>query len=97
MNEPTVNLHTPDGCDHDWQPVSFRFETQLLDQHGRVMVRQPDIEEGRVYLVCLLCACYTYIDTQFVGFRLEGSMDRAMKFQPSSSEKYVDWPNRETA
>lgn len=56
--------------EHRWQPVSFVFETQLLDPHGRVHVRQPDIERGRVYLVCMPCRQHTYIETTWAGYYL---------------------------
>lgn len=65
----------PKDCDHDWMPISFAFETQLLDELGRVRVRQPDIEKGRVYLVCTGCASHTYQETSWVGYRLYGSTD----------------------
>ncbi len=51
------------------------FETQLLSATGGVIVRQPDIDHGRVYLVCLLCASHTYMATRWVGYRLYGSED----------------------
>lgn len=55
---------------HDWQPLSFVFETQLLDRDGRVAVRQPDTDKGRVYCVCMRCHQHTYIVTKWVGFFL---------------------------
>jgi hypothetical protein len=55
-------------CDHEWQPVSFRFETQLLDNSGRVQIRQPDLANGRVYCVCMKCCSHTYIETGYVGY-----------------------------
>lgn len=64
------------ACDHNWQPVSMVFETQWLDDEGRVLVRQPDTERGRVYLVCLLCASHTYMSTAWVQYRLYGSEDQ---------------------
>lgn len=65
----------PAICNHAWQPVSMVFETQLLDEYGRVRVRQPDTEAGRVYLVCLQCASHTYQETRWIGHRLYGSKD----------------------
>lgn len=64
-------------CEHNWEPVSFRFESQMLDRQGRVLIRQPDIEEGRVYCVCMKCHQHTYIVTNFVGyyFVLDEHMD----------------------
>jgi len=56
------------GCEHEWQPISFRFESQMLDAAGRVLIRQPDLEEGRVYCVCMKCHTHTYIVTEFVGY-----------------------------
>lgn len=70
------NLTNPKDCEHEWNPLSFVFETQLLDDVGRVRVRQPDIKKGRVFLVCVKCASHTYMQTEWVGFRLEGSLDR---------------------
>jgi hypothetical protein len=55
---------------HAWQPISFRFEQQLLDPEGRVQVRQPDPERGRVYVVCMRCHRHTYIETLWAGYCL---------------------------
>lgn len=55
-------------CEHNWQPVSFRFESQLLDNSGRVQIRQPDLVNGRVYCVCMKCCSHTYIETGYVGY-----------------------------
>lgn len=57
-------------CSHKWQPLSFIFETQLLDEHGRVVIRQPDVANGRVYCVCMECCSHTYINTGYVGYYL---------------------------
>lgn len=64
-----------DGNDHQWQPVSFVFETQLLDGEGRVRIRQPNISEGRVYVVCMGCRSHTYVVTEWVGYFLGGPGD----------------------
>lgn len=56
------------NCDHDWKPVSFVFESQLLDKDGRVQIRQPDITKGRVYCVCMKCCGHTYMETGWVGY-----------------------------
>ncbi len=64
-----------DGQEHAWQPVSFVFETQLLDSDGRVQIRQPAINDGRVYLVCLGCRSHTYVNTDWVGYYLGGPED----------------------
>lgn len=61
--------------EHDWQPVSFRFETQLLDQLGRVKIRQPDLEAGRVYVVCMTCSSHSYVETKWIGFRLSSAWE----------------------
>lgn len=50
-----------------WVPVSFVFETQLLDDRGRVQIRQPALEDGRVYCVCMGCHTHTYIVTKWLG------------------------------
>lgn len=57
---------------HRWQPLSFVFESQLLDDSGRVIIRQPSTEEGRVYVVCMRCHSHTYIVTEWVGYYLAG-------------------------
>lgn len=61
-----------DGGEHRWVPVSFRFETQLLDESGRVRIRQPDLHEGRVYVVCMACRTHTYVETEWAGYYLGG-------------------------
>ena len=55
---------------HEWQVVSFRFETQLLDEVGRVRVRQPDMDEARVYFICHKCRGWTYGVYNWVGYYL---------------------------
>lgn len=55
---------------HVWEPCSFRFETQLLDPEGRVQIRQPDIEEARVYFICMKCRGWTYGVFNWVGYYL---------------------------
>lgn len=64
--------HCIDGttAGHKWEPLSFVFETQLLDPEGRVRVRQPAIDEGRVYCVCMRCHQHTYIVTKWANFFL---------------------------
>ncbi len=59
-------------CKHKWHPLSFAFETQLLDERGRVQIRQPNGENGRVYCVCLKCLAHTYYTTAWAGFSLHG-------------------------
>lgn len=66
-------------CRHKWQPVSFVFESQLLDSEGRVIIRQPLTKGGRVYCVCMKCLSYTYVVTKFVGFYLGEHADLADK------------------
>lgn len=61
-----------DGEPHRWQPLSFVFETQLLDDQGRVQIRQPALHDGRVYVVCMECRCHTYVITEWAGFQLGG-------------------------
>ena len=72
MNDIADHIDNPHECKHNWQPLSFVFETQLLDSEGRVNIRQPGIDHGRVYLVCLRCCLHTYMVTQWAGFQLEG-------------------------
>ena len=57
-------------CKHKWQPLSFVFEDQLLGREGRVQIRQPDIDGGRVYCVCMKCKSHTYNVTSWIGFYL---------------------------
>ncbi|GAA0918621.1 hypothetical protein [Nonomuraea longicatena] len=61
-----------DGEDHAWKPLSFVFECQLLDAHGRVQIRQPNTTAAQVYCVCLGCRSWTYVETDWVGFYLGG-------------------------
>ena len=72
----------PRDCDHVWESVSMAFETQLLDEYGRVQVRQPDIHEGRVYFICRGCASHTYMTTQWLGVRMYGSEDALTHERP---------------
>lgn len=67
---PYEQGHCVDGdlYGHDWRPLSFVFETQLLDNDGRVRIRQPDTEKGRVYCVCMRCHQHTYMVTRRAGF-----------------------------
>lgn len=69
---PHKSTACDDGQGHRWQPVSFVFETQLLDGEGRVRVRQPALEDGRVYVVCMECRSHTYVLTEWAGFYLGG-------------------------
>ena len=71
-NWPHSSMACDDGGEHRWQPVSFRFETQLLDKDGRVQIRQPDLREGRVYVVCMECFTHTYVETEWAGYYLGG-------------------------
>ena len=61
-------------CKHKWQPLSFIFETQLLDKEGRVRIKQPDLNNARIYCVCMKCCSHTYIETGYVGYFI-GSPD----------------------
>ncbi|WP_218649192.1 hypothetical protein [Paenarthrobacter nitroguajacolicus] len=68
-------INAPRDCDHVWETAGMVFETQLLDAYGRVQVRQPDLDAGRVYFICRQCASHTYMTTQWIGYRLHGSED----------------------
>jgi hypothetical protein len=59
-------------CQHKWQPCSFRFETQLLDREGRVVIRQPELHNARVYCVCMKCRSWTYIEAHDIRYFLGG-------------------------
>ncbi|MEO3856155.1 hypothetical protein [Acrocarpospora sp. B8E8] len=61
-----------DGKEHVWQPLSFRFETQVLDERGRVEIRQPDLIDAHVYCLCWGCRSWTYVSADWVGFQLGG-------------------------
>ncbi|MEV6036011.1 hypothetical protein AB0L65_32990 [Nonomuraea sp. NPDC052116] len=63
------------GAEHNWLPVSFRFETQLLDGWGRVDVRQPAINDGHVYFICMGCRSWSYMRFDYVGYQLGGPED----------------------
>lgn len=71
-NWPHKSTACDDGQEHRWQPVSFRFETQLLDEHGRVQIRQPALDNARVYVICMECQTYTYIEAEWAGYCLGG-------------------------
>jgi hypothetical protein len=61
-----------DQCLHTWQPVSFVFETQLLDNEGRVKIRQPDTYLAKVFCVCMACRAHTWVETRWIGYYLGG-------------------------
>jgi hypothetical protein len=48
-----------DNCNHKWQPVQMRMETNGI---------QPDLAKGKVYCVCMECCGWTYIETGYVGY-----------------------------
>ena len=80
---------------HVWQPLSFVFETQLLDDMGRYIIRrQPDIDEGRVYCVCMRCHKHTYIVTKWAGFYLSGPLDRPAEEEPDEPVVIDGWAFR---
>jgi hypothetical protein len=58
-----------------WIPLSFVFETQLLDPNGRVQIRQPNTDKGRVYCVCMGCHQHTYIETKWAGYYIRCERD----------------------
>lgn len=69
--------------------MSFRFETQLLDDRGGVRIRQPDIEAARVYFICMKCNGWTYSVFDWVGYYLT---DPTMRDNP---EEAADDPEGE--
>lgn len=75
------------GGEHQWQPVSFRFETQLLDPYGRVEIRQPNTDHGRVYMVCAPCRHHTYMETAWVGYQLGGPFQEALESELARDEE----------
>lgn len=48
-----------DGADHSWQPVQFVLETGGF---------QPDLVQGKCFVVCMVCHSWSYILTEFAGF-----------------------------
>lgn len=59
------------------------FETELLEIHGRYVrsnIRLPDIDEAKCYFICRGCASYTYMTTQWIGYRMYGSEDAAVSW-----------------
>lgn len=85
-NKP-IKMETPDNqekskwdqiarnCKHNWQPISFVFESQLLGNEGRVLVKQPNCTAGKVYCVCMKCHSHSYVETVYVGYRLNSPPD----------------------
>lgn len=70
-------FNAPAKCPHNWEAVSFVFETESYsgDIYPRLAIRQPDLNEGRVYFICVHCASHTYMTTSWIGYRLHGSED----------------------
>lgn len=94
MSALSGTINPPASCEHDWKPISFVYETQLLDSQGRVLIRQPDLDEARVYLVCLECASHTYLTTSWVGFRLYGSEDANPRYiSPEGEVHHIPNPD----
>jgi hypothetical protein len=69
QNTLWASIHSK--CIHEWKPLSFVFETQLLDKDGRVLVRQPESNNAKVYCVCMKCCGYTFIETAWVGYYID--------------------------
>ena len=72
-------MSSPARHRHRWIPVSFVFENEALDPKGTVLIRQPNVDKGRVYCVCMGCARHTYIETKWIGYCLGGSDDYPRK------------------
>ena len=73
-------------CVHEWQPVTLALNVQMLDEQGRYVLGPiPKPDGARVYLVCLLCASHTYMETAF-RYRLHGVDDL---------DEQGNWPERE--
>jgi hypothetical protein len=66
-------LAAPAECEHNWEITGMVFETQMLDERGRVIVRQPDMETAKTYFICRNCATHTYMTTEWIGYQLYGS------------------------
>ncbi|WP_068059180.1 hypothetical protein [Nocardia xishanensis] len=102
MNGIPISFAAPRTCPHNWEVVSMVFETQMLDARGRVIVRQPDVQEARVYFICRGCASHTYMTTQWIGCRMYGSEDakaalaKRMRFwadriDPAGAPRYMGY------
>lgn len=79
-----TSFNAPSDCEHHWEPVSLAFETELYEVDGRYIrssIRQPDMDEARCYFICRRCACYTYMTAQWIGFRMYGSEDAAVRWE----------------
>lgn len=70
--------------EHVWEPLSFRFEAQLLDDDGRVLIRQPAIDDAHVYFICMKCRGWTYGVFEWVGFFLGNPPD----FYPAENQPH---------
>jgi hypothetical protein len=70
-------LRNPDRCAHTWIPVSIEPTHEVRGNNGQWYPAQgPDIEQARVHVVCVRCATWTYLNTAWAGWQLEGSMTR---------------------
>jgi hypothetical protein len=66
----------PPPCDvHAWQPVSFLFEHQAISGSGSID-RAPNVDRARVYVVCMQCHRFTYIETVWAGYCLVRPSDQ---------------------
>lgn len=78
-----TRLNAPKDCPHEWEPAGMAFETDLLEVDGRYIrtnIRQPAIDEAKCYFICRNCASYTYMTTQWIGYRMYGSEDAAVQW-----------------
>ncbi len=67
----------PPPCDvHAWQPISFQFERQAIGNNGTSLDRVPNPERARVYVVCMRCHRFTYIETLWAGYCLVRPSDQ---------------------
>ena len=87
MSEPLLPRETGRCIDgdyhsHEWQPLSFVFESQLLDKDGRVLIRQPSLDDGRVYCVCMKCHSHTYIVTKWANFYIPDPWTEEAESEP---------------
>jgi hypothetical protein len=76
-----AKVNAPADCPHTWEPTGMVFETDLLEVDGRYIrtnIRLPDTDEAKCYFICRKCASYTYMTTQWIGYRMHGSEDAAV-------------------
>lgn len=66
------------GVDHVWQPVQLILETGGF---------QPDMVEGKCFVVCMVCHSWSYILTEWAGFYVASpEVTRLEESEPHDAE-----------